>query len=176
MRKDLLIIVFIILFAVILFKGTKIQTVDEYYLTHLDDITADAETISLTIRSDAALQNLDKIQEQLHSYIPLDGVILEMERYVLREGDTVFDLLDRAVRHHRIQMEFQRSDLNIYNSVYIEGINYLYEFSCGPLSGWMYAVNGEFPSYGVSLYEPKDGDEIAFLYTCNLGRDLGYEF
>ena len=60
-----------------------------------------------------------------------------------------------------------------YGSVYVQGINHLYEFSCGELSGWMYMVNGEFPNYGCSKYELKDGDEIVWCYTCDLGRDVG---
>lgn len=40
----------------------------------------------------------------------------------------------------------------MYNSAYIEGINNLYEFDCGSLSGWMYKVNEWFPNYGCSRY------------------------
>ena len=70
-------------------------------------------------------------------------------------------------------MEYQGSDENSYGSVYIRGINYLYEFSCGPLSGWMYKVNGEYPNYGCSKYKLKDGDVIEWVYTCDLGQDVG---
>jgi len=40
----------------------------------------------------------------------------------------------------------------------------------------MYAVNGESPNKGVGKYELKDGDVIEFKYTCDLGRDIGYEY
>lgn len=176
MRKDLLSLAFVILLIVIIASGTKIQSVDEYYLTHADDITEDSETVALTIRSDTILDHFDQLKPELREFVPEDGIILEKTDYVLRPGDTVFDILHRAVRHHKIQMEFQGADANVYNSVYIQGINYLYEFSCGPLSGWMYKVNGEFPLYGVSQYELEDGDIIEFHYTCDFGRDLGYEF
>ena len=56
---------------------------------------------------------------------------------------------------------------------YIEGIANLYEFDCGPLSGWMYQVNGWFPNYGCSRYQMQDGDNIAWVYTCDLGNDVG---
>ena len=108
--------------------------------------------------------------------MPNDGVILEKTEYVLRNGDTVFDILQRAVRYNKIHMEYQGADKNSYGSVYIQGINYLYEFSCGPLSGWMYMVNGEFPNYGCSMYELKDGDFIEWVYTCDLGHDIGCQF
>lgn len=73
-------------------------------------------------------------------------------------------------------MDFQGANETSYNSIYIKGINYLYEFSCGPLSGWMYLVNGEFPDFGVNKYDLKDGDVIEFKYTCDLGRDIGHDF
>ena len=60
-----------------------------------------------------------------------------------------------------------------YSGGYIEGINYLYEYDAGSLSGWMYKVNGLFPNYGCSKYEVKPGDAIVWMYTCDLGRDVG---
>jgi len=62
----------------------------------------------------------------------------------------------------------------MYNSYYIEGIGNLYEFDCGPESGWMYKVNGWFPNFGCSSYPLSDGDNIVWCYTCNgLGADVG---
>ena len=62
----------------------------------------------------------------------------------------------------------------MYNSYYIEGLNHLYEFDCGPESGWMYKVNDWFPNYGCSAYSLKNGDKIVWCYTCNgLGADVG---
>ena len=174
MRKDLLALSFVAFILALLISGTKIQSVDEYYLTHIDEITEDSETVTLTIRSDAVLDSIDKLKPEIREYVAEDGVILEKTDYVLRPEDTVFDILNRATRHHRIQMEYQGADMNIYNSVYVQGIQYLYEFSCGSLSGWMYKVNGEFPNYGVSQYRLHDGDEVEFHYTCDLGRDLGH--
>ena len=64
----------------------------------------------------------------------------------------------------------------VYNSAYIEGISNLYEFDCGERSGWMYKVNGWFPNYGCSRYELKNGDKIEWVYTCDLGRDVGGDY
>ena len=175
MRKDFVVLGFIGLIIAFLISGTKIQSVEEYYLTHVDDITPDAETVTLTILNDRAYAERDKINPEIHPYLTADGVVLGKTTYVLRDGDTVFDVLNRATRHERIQMEYQGADLNIYNSIYIQGINYLYEFACGSLSGWMYSVNGEFPTKGVSQYAVKNGDDIIFRYTCNLGKDIGHD-
>ena len=178
MKKDLLALAFVILFVFLLASGTKIQSVEDYYLTNIDTITEDSETVTLSIRCDTILDNWDLLNPALKSekYIPSDGRILEETEYVLRSGDTVFDILSRAVRANRIQMEFQGADKNIYNSIYIRGINYIYEYSCGDLSGWMYKVNGDFPEFGVDKYKLKDKNVIEFVYTCKLGRDIGGSF
>lgn len=175
MKKDLLALLFVLLLIAVVMGGTHIQSVDEYYLTHIDDITPESETVTISIRCDTILDNWDDLRPELQSdeFVPPDGVILAETEYVLRPGDTVFDILDRAVRYNRIQMEFQGADKNSFGSVYIQGIHYLYEFSCGPLSGWMYRVNGTFPNYGCSRYELRDGDVIEWVYTCDLGKDVG---
>ena len=60
--------------------------------------------------------------------------------------------------------------------IQIEGIANLYEFDCGELSGWMYKVNDWFPNYGCSRYELKDGDKVEWVYTCDLGKDVGGDY
>lgn len=178
MKKDILALGFVILIIAVLVSGTKIQSKEEYYLTHIDDITEDSETVFLSIRCDTVLDHWDDLDPALQSdeFVPPDGVILPMTEYVLRPDDTVFDILVRAVRHDQIQMEYQGAEKSRYGSAYIQGIHYIYEFSCGPLSGWMYKVNGEYPSYGCSLYTLKDGDVIEWVYTCDLGYDVGNEW
>ena len=143
MKKDMLAVCIVVLLLVFVFTGTKIQSVDDYYLTHIDDITEDSETVFLSIECGTILDNWENLDPALRyeKYVPSDGIILEETEYVLRPNDTVYDLLDRAVRYNKIQMEYQGANENSFGSVYIKGINYLYEFSCGPLSGWMYRVN-----------------------------------
>lgn len=147
MKKDLLAVCIVVLLLVFVCTGTKIQSVDDYYLTHIDDITEDSDTVFLSIECGTILDNWDDLDPALRyeKYVPNDGIILEKTEYVLRPKDTVYDILDRAVRYNKIQMEFQGANENSFGSVYIQGINFLYEFSCGPLSGWMYRVNGKFP-------------------------------
>ena len=178
MKKDILAVFGIILLIAAVINGTNIQSVDEYYLTHIDDITPESETVIISIRCGTVLDNYDDLDPALKSeeFVPADGVILPPTEYVLRPGDTVFDILDRAVRYNRIQMEYMGADKNSYGSVYIQGIHYLYEFSCGPLSGWMYRVDGEFPNFGCSKYRLKDGQVIEWVYTCDLGKDVGCEW
>ena len=104
-------------------------------------------------------------------YVPKNGVVLEASEIEFTPGESVFDILLRAAKERNIHMEFR--DDNLYSGKYIEGINYLYEMDGGPLSGWMYKVNGKFPNYGCAAYKVKDGDIIVWMYTCDLGQDVG---
>lgn len=176
MKKDLFAIVVIVALVALVASGTKVQSVDDYYLTHIDDITEDSQTVTISIRCDTILDNWDKLDDSLKSdkYVPADGVILPTFRAVLRKGDTVYDIFSRVTRYSKIVTDCVYT-VN-YSSVYVKGINHLYEFSCGELSGWMYRVNGVFPGYGCSKYALKDGDVIEWVYTCDLGRDVGGEF
>ena len=178
MKKDIIAIFAIILIIAVVISGTNIQSVDEYYLTHIDDITPDSKTVKISIRCDTVLENYEDLDPALQSeeYVPTDGVILPETEYVLRPGDTVFDILSRAVRYNKIQMEYQGADENSFGSVYVKGIHWLYEFSCGPLSGWMYKVDGKFPNYGCSKYVLEDGQTIEWVYTCDLGNDVGCDW
>lgn len=177
MKKNLIMLGIAAAVILILVCFTDIQSVDEYYLTHMEDITADSETVTISIVCDTVRQkeNWDKLDEQLKNekYVPRDGVILQETTYVLRPGDTAYDILNRVCRYNQIQMESVGASATAYGSVYIRGINYLYEHSCGPLSGWMFRINGDFPGVGCAAYELKDKDKIQWVYSCDLGRDVG---
>ena len=100
-----------------------------------------------------------------------DGVIFPATEVEIYEGGGGVDALQRVCRENKIHME--SSWTPVYNSVYVEGIQNLYEFDVGEGSGWMYAVNGWYPNYGCSRYSMQDGDVVAWRYTCDLGYDLG---
>lgn len=134
-------------------------------------ITDNKGKCSLTISCASLLSHLDGLNEDTAALVPSDGLILFAEEESFNEGENVFDVLKRVCKRRNIHMEYTTAP--IYNSAYIEGIGNLYEFDCGSGSGWMYRVNGVFPNYGCSRYAVKDGDKIEWLYTCDLGRDIG---
>lgn len=133
---------------------------------------ANLHTCTIQIRCDTILDNMDKLTPGKNAYVPASGVILATSSVQFVEGETVFEVLQRACSYAGIQLEYSWTPM--YGSYYIEGINNLYEFDCGAESGWMYKVNGWFPNYGCSSYTLKDGDVIVWCYTCNgLGADVG---
>ncbi|THF79511.1 DUF4430 domain-containing protein [Cohnella fermenti] len=136
-----------------------------------DKNTQHTATLSVTAKS--ILANLDLFDEDKLEVLPADGVLFASRQVTFEEGDTAFDVLQREMKKNKIPLEFAKTPA--YNSSYVEGIANIYEFDCGELSGWMYKVNGAFPNYGSSRYSLKDGDVVEWVYTCDLGRDVGGE-
>ncbi|QSX04859.1 DUF4430 domain-containing protein [Sedimentibacter sp. zth1] len=129
---------------------------------------------TLSVSCETILDNKDKLNPDKTDIVPDDGIIFPSTEVVFYEGESVFNILLREMKRNKIHMEFVMTP--IYNSNYIEGIANLYEFDCGELSGWIYKVNGWVPNYGCSRYVLKDGDIVEWVYTCDLGRDVGAEF
>lgn len=137
-----------------------------------DVITGDkAYTATLSVSCNTLLDNMKYLDKEKWELVPEDGVIFPAGAVTFYEGESVFNLLQREMKKNKIHMEF--SNTPIYNSAYIRGIHNLYEFDAGELSGWMYKVNGWFPNYGCSRYQLADGDVIEWVYTMDLGRDVG---
>ena len=143
---------------------------------HASNTTTDTGTIKCTISISCAalLDNMDSLPAAKKKLVPADGILLKTTAVKVKEGSTVFDVLKQVAKANNIHLEYSFTPL--YKSYYIEGIGNLYEFDGGELSGWMYSVNGEFPGSGCSSYKVKNGDEIKWVYTCNLGKDVGGYF
>ena len=130
------------------------------------------KTCTITIVCPTIFDNLNSLNAEKAPFIPKDGTILPSTKVTFTEGETVFDVLRRVCDAAQLQIEYSYTPL--YESYYVEGINHLYEFDCGPESGWMFKVNEWFPNYGCSAYTLKDGDNIVWCYTCTgLGADVG---
>ncbi|WP_025689715.1 DUF4430 domain-containing protein, partial [Paenibacillus zanthoxyli] len=97
------------------------------------------------------------------------GTILPPTSVEVEEGDSALDVLKRVTRQHKIQMEYRGASA----AGYVEGIDNLYEMDKGAESGWMYCVNGKFPSESAGAYKLKPGDTVEWLYTLDMGKDLG---
>jgi len=136
--------------------------------------TAQAQlACTISVRCDTILGRMDKLSPAKRDIVPSNGVILQTRTVTFTEGESVFDVLKRVTQSERIHMDFDNNPL--YNSAYVAAIGNLYERDAGELSGWMYRVNGVYPSYGSSKCALKQGDVVEWLYTCDLGKDIGGE-
>ena len=169
----------IVMGGVLLAFALREQTSDHlgssYQITPIPDncLTGGGDkTCTITIVCPTIFDNLNSLNAEKAPFVPKDGTILPSTQVTFTEGETVFDVLRRVCDAAQLQIEYSYTPL--YESYYIEGINHLYEFDCGPESGWMFKVNEWFPNYGCSAYTLKDGDNIVWCYTCTgLGADVG---
>jgi len=134
--------------------------------TKQEIITCTMEIVCNTITDTKKVTNAAIVD-----YIPKDGIILSKTKIEIAKGSSVYDVLQETAKQYGIQVESKYTPF--YQSYYIEGIGYIYEFDAGELSGWKYQVNGTFPNYGCSSYQVSDGDHIVWCYTCDMGKDVG---
>lgn len=92
---------------------------------------------------------------------------LNADQVEIKDGDMVIDVLKRDLQSRGMALSYRGTG----GGVYVKGINGLFEFDKGPLSGWLYRVNGVFPNYSCGSYPVKSGDVIDWLYTEDLGHD-----
>ncbi len=143
---------------------------------NIEDQSVDEQNsfyVTLSIDCYSILENMDDLKQGLESFVG-DGQILATEQVLCYKGESVWQVLLRECQSRGINVEYRYTP--IYGTVYVEGINNLCEFDCGELSGWCYAVNGWYPNYGASRYILKEGDEVQWRYTCDLGLDIGNVF
>ena len=146
----------------------------ENSVEEIPEIAENKTFCTVSISCSTLLDNLDRVKKNKLSVIPSDGWILTDINAEFTEGESVFDVTKRVCMERKIPFEFTLAP--IYNTAYIEGINNIYEFDCGSTSGWLYKVNGEFKSYGCSDCKLNNGDIVEWVYTCNLGKDVGNEY
>ena len=145
------------------------ESISKYELEKSDELTC-----TLSVRCDTILKNISLLKKEKIEILPQDGVIYPKQTVTFSQGESVFDLLVREMKKNKIHLEFVKTPG--LNSAYIEGIGNLYEFDCGDMSGWMCKVNSQFLKTGPSDYTLKDKDNVEWVYTCNLGKDVGENY
>lgn len=163
-----------LLLALLVLCSCGVSTLPEETPVASAETTAQAEPqhlCTLSIDCSTILGNMDKLTEGKDTLVPEDGLLLSPQEVEFTPGESVMDLLERELKARNLHFEVTITPLD--GAKYVEGICNLYEFDCGELSGWQYRVNGEFPPISVDKYDLADGDVVEFLYTCDMGADIG---
>lgn len=139
-----------------------VQSADDYYSGQAVRKDNPTGTVTMSIICDLAAGKPGT------EHLPADGVLLPETAFAISGGDTVYTILTEAARAHGLRLDVSGGE----DMAYVRGINSLYEFALGDLSGWLYRVNGESPSVGCGQYRLEDGDVIQWRYSLEMGRDL----
>lgn len=126
-------------------------------------IDDDAKTIQIVMKDEPNPEPKDnKVDIYIKGY---KGVILDAKNVVISENETVLSLTTRMLDDRGIQYENRNG--------YIASIDNQSEKDRGERSGWMFSVNGKYPNVGAGSVILKNNDDIKWLYTEDLGGDIG---
>lgn len=154
-------VVSVVIIAGILF--INITSVKKHYSAELESVTENSKTVTFSINAEAI-----SYRNTSHS---ADGYVISETKYVISEKSTPFSALLDMTLAKGIKLVYTGSPSNPLSPVYVTAIDNISEKQHGPLSGWIYKVNGISPDVSASEYILKDGDVIEWLYTLELGKD-----
>lgn len=101
---------------------------------------------------------------------PKGETYLEKTRYEIEAGETAYTLLKKTGLTLDVE---EHSEYGVYVKA-IEGWG---EFSDGSMSGWMYRITHDgttnFPGQSAALEPVSNDDYVEWLYTRDLGEDIG---
>lgn len=116
----------------------------------------------ITIECKSILDHLDDLKDEHTPYLPKNGYFLNNYKCTYKEGDTAYDILNRACVENNIKLTSKSSGYGVY----VVGINNIDEKDCGEQSGWLYSVNDSFPAISSDKLSVSPNDRILFTYTC----------
>lgn len=151
-RGAVIIVLIVAALAAVVVLIVDIQSPDEYF--NDSGIDSGAGNITFSIDCSAVAGKAD--------HIPENGVIVAAFWLGIADGDTVRDATLRVSKQRGILLDFDIA------GTYLRGISGIREFDFGDTSGWVYRVNGEYPSVGCGEYTLHDGDVVEWIYTTEV--------
>lgn len=120
-----------------------------------------------TVTVSISCKNALPYAEELGLSLPGDGMLLGAAQWEFTGTATVWDAFQAVCAANGI--EYRSTGIT---SPYIRQIAGLGEMDCGPTSGWVYYLNGNFSSQGVGSQQITGGDVIQFAYTVTPGDSI----
>ena len=88
--------------------------------------------------------------------LPEDGVLFA-DDVAFQSGEDLLSVMQRTMRAARLPL--------VAEGGFVSAIGGLAPGGAGPMSGWMFTVNGEMPMEGCDKIILKDGDVIEWTYV-----------
>lgn len=119
-------------------------------------------------KKDTVTVSVDGYQGPINAPIPT--VFLSPTEVEIEPGNTALDATLKILKEKKIQISVRGSGA----TAYVEGINNIYEFDYGPLSGWLIEVNDVLIDNSAGIEPIKNGDKIEWIYTLDYTKDTTY--
>lgn len=99
----------------------------------------------------------EPVEEHIHVTITGINENFYNSDMTLKEGATAYSILSQT------GLSYKKTGFG--SATYVRAINGLAEKDHGPLSGWMYKVNGVAPNISAGGYKLKKGDQVVWYYV-----------
>ena len=96
------------------------------------------------------------LSAQCLELIPEDGVLFS-EEVAFADGESLLAIMLRTMREAKIPL--------VYEGGFVSSIGGLSPGDSGPMSGWMFEVNGEMPMEGCDEILLSEGDVVIWTYV-----------
>ncbi len=123
-------------------------------------ITSNNEVVSTQKQEQVEQNNNSQKTVTLRITGPDDIVILDATTIPIEDGDSVYTVLERALKEKGIALTTTGNK----NNIYVSGIDKYFEFDFGPNSGFIYSVNDNTPSISSSKYFLDGYEHISWKY------------
>lgn len=102
-----------------------------------------------------------KCKVTINNYVSMKVVGIHQtffnKKVIFKKGDTAYDVLLKT------KLSYKKKGFGPF--IYVSSINGLAEKKHGPLSGWMYSVNGKAPNVGANAYKLKAKQSVKWYYV-----------
>lgn len=125
--------------------------------------TPDA-ALTLSVSCASVLEQTDA-PEAVRALVPEDGILFS-ESVEFASGEDLLTIFLRAMRESEKNLPAVHEITPGTGSAYITSVGGIATGDCGPMSGWTFTMNGEYPTVGCESIFPKDGDVVEWIYIC----------
>ena len=109
--------------------------------------------------SEVTVPKEDVVKDEVTVQVSLEERTLR-GTYELAEDTTVYDVLVSLLEDNKVDYSITGGS----TFAYVSSIGTLAERDYGPMSGWMYSVNGKQPDVGCGQYVLEKGDSVVWEY------------
>lgn len=128
-------------------------------------------TCTFTINASLAVKN-ESLDKDIVDLLNDDGMLANALSFTVKKGSNAGDAFKDFCKQNNIVLNSEDGQYGLF----VKGIGGLDSGACGEMSYWLLKVNGEFSDVGADSIIINDGDAFEWVFTCDGGPDVGYNW
>lgn len=131
----------------------------------------DSVSCTFTINASLAVKN-EGLDKDVASLLKDDGMLANAKAFTVKKGTNAGDAFKAFCKENNIVLNSEDGEYGLF----VKGIGGLDSGACGSTSYWLFKVNGEFSDVGPDSVTVNEGDTFEWIFTCDGGPDVGYNW